>query len=246
MNGKWVRRWNAIKLQYFTVEEKLSHPFISIPLFLWEEDFQGLSTDAKLLYGLLLSRTELSRKNGWIVDGKIYVMFTIKTAMEKLYCCEQKAVALMKALERCGLIERQRKQNNQAYRIFLKQPVKIIGQPVKNEASSNENHGSEPVKITRYRDRNNRDRINQINTERKHPYGCNENVWLTDLEYQALKEEFPRDYQRRIDHLSSYMLAKNRSYSDHAAVIQRWAKEDEDKTKVAKKPNYRHSEGVSL
>ena len=248
-NERWNkrrRRRSTIKLQYFKAHEKFSCPFFSIPLFLWMDAFQGLHIEAKMLYGMLWSRTELSRKNGWHIDGNVYVVFTIKTVMEKLHCCEQKAVGLMKALKTYGLIERQRNQNNQAYRIFLKQPVEIMGQAVKNDVCDNEKQGSAAMKITRYIDRKEIDRKNQIDIDKKNIYGSNQNVFLSDTEYETLKKEFPRDYQRRIDRLSHYMLAKNRSYSDHMATIRLWADKEKETTNNAKKPDYSHSKGVSL
>ena len=37
------------------------------------------SINAKLLYGLLLNRTTLSQKSGWVSkDGDVYVIYTIK------------------------------------------------------------------------------------------------------------------------------------------------------------------------
>ena len=37
------------------------------------------SINAKLLYGLLLNRTTLSQKSGWVSeDGNVYVIYTIK------------------------------------------------------------------------------------------------------------------------------------------------------------------------
>ena len=47
--------------------------------------FASLSTDAKLLYGILLDRISLSKKNGWIdSDGYVYIIYTIAELQELL------------------------------------------------------------------------------------------------------------------------------------------------------------------
>ena len=53
--------------EYFRAEESDQFSFFRIPKALFtEKEFASLSTDAKLLYGILLDRISLSKKNGWI------------------------------------------------------------------------------------------------------------------------------------------------------------------------------------
>lgn len=60
---------------YFTKETMLP-PFVPLPRFILHAE---LSINAKLLYGLILNRTMLSRKSGWYADnGAVYVIYTIK------------------------------------------------------------------------------------------------------------------------------------------------------------------------
>ena len=48
--------------------------FYRIPKLLFtDKRFKGLSTDAKVLYGLMLDRMSLSIKNGWIDDGSMSI-----------------------------------------------------------------------------------------------------------------------------------------------------------------------------
>ena len=52
---------------YFYGKQGEQHAFYRIPKLLFTDSrFQTLSTDAKLLYGMLIDRMELSLKNGWI------------------------------------------------------------------------------------------------------------------------------------------------------------------------------------
>lgn len=55
--------------EYFRVEESEQFSFFRIPKALFtEKEFEGLSTDAKLLYGILLDRINLSKKMaGWML-----------------------------------------------------------------------------------------------------------------------------------------------------------------------------------
>ena len=51
--------------------------------------------------------------------------------------------------------------------------------------------------------------------EIQHRYGSYENVLLSDTEYGKLRQEFPGDYQMRVERLSEYMASTGRSYKNH-------------------------------
>ena len=72
--------------EYFRAEESDQFSFFRIPKALFsEKEFASLSTDAKLLYGILLDRISLSKKNGWIDgDGYVYIIYTIAELQELL------------------------------------------------------------------------------------------------------------------------------------------------------------------
>lgn len=72
------------------------YAFFRIPkLLITEPYFRRLSTDAKLLYGLMLDRMSLSMRNGWMDDdGHVYIYFTLEEACEQLCCKTDKAVKL--------------------------------------------------------------------------------------------------------------------------------------------------------
>lgn len=71
--------------------------------------FGALSIEAKLLYGMLVDRMELSQKNGWIDErGRAYIYFTIDEVKDRFHCANDKAVKLMRELDSdkgIGLIE---------------------------------------------------------------------------------------------------------------------------------------------
>ena len=79
--------------------------------------------------------------------------------------------------------------------------------------------------------------------EIQHRYGSYENVLLSDAEYGKLRQEFPRDYQMRVERLSEYMASTGRSYKNHLATIRSWAKREKPKYNPA---DYTFEEGDSL
>lgn len=85
--------------------------FIRIPGALIKgEHFKSLSTDAKVLYGLMLSRMSLSVKNGWFDNkNRPFIYYSMKAIMEDLGCANQKCTKLLRELDTAhgiGLIER--------------------------------------------------------------------------------------------------------------------------------------------
>ena len=87
--------------------------------------FKNLSTDAKLLYGLLLDRMSLSMKNGWYDEqGRVYIYYPLDEIQEALCCSHGKAVRLFAELDTgkgIGLIERIRQGQGKPARIYVKQ-----------------------------------------------------------------------------------------------------------------------------
>ena len=56
-----------MSFDYFYKDQADSYAFYKIPRVLFTDgSFRQLSTDGKVLYGLLLDRISLSSKNGWI------------------------------------------------------------------------------------------------------------------------------------------------------------------------------------
>ena len=73
-----------------------------------------LSSDTKLLYGLLLDRVSLSKKNGWVdKGGRVYVIYTLENIMLSLNCSDKTATKMMVELEEHSLIERKRRGETQ-------------------------------------------------------------------------------------------------------------------------------------
>lgn len=107
---------------YFYEEQSESYSFYRIPKMLFtEEIFEALSTDAKVLYGLLLDRISLSRDNGWMDDaGRVYVYYTIKSVKRSMRCANTKACGLLRELDEFGLIERKKQGHGKPTIIYVK------------------------------------------------------------------------------------------------------------------------------
>lgn len=108
---------------YFYGQQSEQFSFYRIPKILFSQDkFWNASTDAKLLYGILLDRMNLSAKNGWLDEaGRVYIIFTIEEIKESLGCAEKKAVKLLDELEKkAELIERKRQGLGKPNLIYVK------------------------------------------------------------------------------------------------------------------------------
>ena len=95
--------------------------FIRIPkLLLTGQKYKKLSSDAKILYGHLLDRMNLSAENGWLDDeGRVFVYCKVEEAADLINCCEKKTIAVFKELEDIELIERKRQGLNKPNLIYV-------------------------------------------------------------------------------------------------------------------------------
>ena len=111
---------------YYYGDESSQFSFYRIPRQLITGDcFKRLSTDAKLLYGLLLDRMSLSAKNGWYdKQGRVYIYYTLDEIQEDMNCGHDKATKLLVELDNgkngFGLIERVRQGQGRPTKIYVK------------------------------------------------------------------------------------------------------------------------------
>ena len=83
----------AVYLDYTNV----SFAFFKLPQFLVTDSrFWEMSSDAKVVYCVMLNRLPLSIQNGWQNNGLYYIYFSMETVMELLHCSKSKAVRVMK------------------------------------------------------------------------------------------------------------------------------------------------------
>ena len=137
---------------YFYGQQAEMFSFYRVPKVLFtDERFWNISTDAKLLYGILLDRMNLSAKNGWMDEaGRVYIIFTIDEIKGSIGCAEKKAVKLLDELERkCGLIERKRQGLGKPNLIYVKNFVdNSVDNHVEGQFLNCQNDNSGTVKNT--------------------------------------------------------------------------------------------------
>lgn len=159
----------SIKFNYYYGKEAESFSFFRIPKLLFTDSiFAKLSSDAKVLYGILLDRMNLSMKNNWIdEENKVYIIFTIEEIAEIMCCATQKATKILQELDDkkgIGLVEKKRlglgKPNILYVKNFILQEGKdkkekthiqeetINQELLKSQFKNDENHNSGNVNFT--------------------------------------------------------------------------------------------------
>ena len=136
---------------YFYGAQAEQFSFYRVPKVLFtREQFKQLSAEAKILYGIMLDKLDLSVKNKWGDEkGRVYIIYTIEQIMEDMNCADQKATKLLDELEKkCGLIERKRQGLGKPNLIFVKNFITGVEGPMMAQIQNRENHDSEAVNIT--------------------------------------------------------------------------------------------------
>ena len=100
-----------ITFEYYYGNQANQFTFYRIPKHLFVNPaFKDLSTDAKVLYGLMIDRLSLSLQNGWKdVEDRIFIYFTLVEIQELINCGHNKAVRMLAELgseKGIGLIKR--------------------------------------------------------------------------------------------------------------------------------------------
>lgn len=116
----------TISFDYFYGGQSDTFSYYRIPrLLITGQQFKGLSTDAKLLYGLLLDRMGLSARNGWYDElGRVYIYYPLDEVQTDLNCGHDKATKLLSELDTgkgIGLIERVKQGQGHPAKIYAKQ-----------------------------------------------------------------------------------------------------------------------------
>ena len=103
-----------VQLDYFYGAEADNFTFFRIPkkLFTDKRYSEVLSDGAKILYGLMLDRLQLSIRNGWFDDQhRAYIRYSVDEIGKEMDCGNQKVIKMLKELDKkqgVGLIESKR------------------------------------------------------------------------------------------------------------------------------------------
>ena len=239
---------------YMKTDTKLL-PYLPYPRFLLGA---VLTQTAKVLYAVLLDRSNLSRANGWTDEsGNIFVVFPLNKLADLVDKGPTTVKTALTELEAAGLIERRRCGNGMPNRIYVKQPDsqdidhlmdrKPATRQPENRPSDSRKIGRQmagklaPNKISNSNLKNNLSGV----SESARIFGRYGNVFLSEAEVAELQADFPTIWQEYIERLSEYMASTGKTYKSRAATIRRWAKEDRRKGKGGIS-DYSCKEGESL
>lgn len=202
-----------MKFDYMYAECSEQFAFYRIPKALFTDAFFSvLSTEAKVLYGLLLDRVSLSARNGWIdAEKRVFIIYTIEEIQEALGIGNKKSIRLLTELGKIGLIERKRQGLGRPNLIYVKNFMPtgiterhlqkcqsdISGSVTKTSAEMSIGHGI-------YTDTNHTNRSNTIHISSLS--GCDddamrmqkdyESFFKKQIEYDRILSEYPYDKER--------------------------------------------------
>lgn len=227
---------------YFTPTTPLP-VFVPLPVFIWE--LPSLSLNAKMLYALLLHRTQLSQQSGWTDGrGRVYVVYPVANMAKDLRRSERTVHYALRELEKAQLVARSRQGATLANHLYLRIPEGVrFSSPVtcKNDAPPCKDRSPDAQKLadsdlqslqTNKKEQEIKELSKKDGVRKQSPRRClgeYENVFLTDEELASIQAEFPAKTERYIQKLSTYMETSGHHYRNHAAVLRKWLREDAPK-----------------
>jgi hypothetical protein len=109
-------------IDLYKIEEVNDNRFYQVPKELFQNPCYrfNLTTDAKLVYSILLDRMELSRKNNWVDSkGYIYLLYTKENLANVMGVSESSIYKAFRQLERLELIKQERQGLNKPNKIYI-------------------------------------------------------------------------------------------------------------------------------
>lgn len=241
--------------EYITADT-IMPPFFRYPRFLLKMD---LSQTPKLLYSLLLDRSELSQKNGWQDnEGRTYIVYPVSEIAEMLDKGSTAIKAALNELDAAGLLVRERRGFSAPNRLYVKIPqVPVVQFSDHMTAIQSEKRPSDSRKSDPHKDGKptpNQLTINKLKENQLKgasgkppaPFGRYQNVLLSESEYAELKEEYPDRLERLIEEMSEFIAATGNDYVCHAAALRRWLNREKKENPKKGIPDYSYKEGESL
>lgn len=176
-------------MKYYRGLDTERYNFYRIPkVLVTDRRFRKLSSDSKMLYGIMLDRMTLySKKNNWIdQDDHAYIIFPVVEMASELECSKRKIQMLLTELESYGMIERKRIGLGQANYIYL--------------YNFFEDMEKETVKIQKEIKRESKGSKNLLTPEQWRE------KFLDQIEYQILEHDHP-EWKNFIDNIVDIMLS---------------------------------------
>lgn len=140
---------SRFRFDYYYGVEADQFSFYRIPRALIKDSrFKGVSSDAKLLYGLMLDRMAMSMRNGWLDDeNRVYIIYTLEDILEDLNCSKGTGVKILVELDTSkgiGLIERKKRGQGKPTIIYVKNFITCENVSVSESAVSESQEVQKP------------------------------------------------------------------------------------------------------
>lgn len=234
---------------YFYGTEADQFSFYRIPKALFTDSyFKDLSSDAKILYGLMLDRMSLSIKNQWFDDkNRAYIYFSIEDIMELLNCGRNKAIKSMRELDDetgIGLIEKRRQGFGKVNVIYVKtfMPEKTdekkFGEELEKFKKQTSVENEEPAEVYILNSNNtnlsdtemNDNKSNHIisvdekrcdSDNRSEDYQAYENLVKETIDYESL-EVTHHDDMRQVDEVVNLIVETVMCKNDKILIASNW------------------------
>lgn len=112
-----IKQNDLVYIQYYKIPKEL----------IKNEVFEKISIGAKLLYGVMIDRAELSIKNDWVNENdEVFIYYKLEEIMQDLGIAKQTAINYLKELENNELIEKEKKEFNKPNKYYLSSIVQKI------------------------------------------------------------------------------------------------------------------------
>ena len=107
---------------YMMANQSDQFSFVQIPRnMLTDSYFDGLSLQAKVLYGVLLDRMKMSLQNQWLDEaGHVYIVYPVNDIQDDTNLSKRKVQDCLAELESAGLVERRKQGNGKPNCIYVK------------------------------------------------------------------------------------------------------------------------------
>ena len=202
----------GLRFDYYYGIEAEQFAFYRVPrMLIKDERFKDLSSDAKLLYGLMLDRMSLSMRNGWLdEENRAYIHYTVENIMEDLGCGREKCTKILAELD-CkkgiGLIEKKRQGLGKPDLIYVKNFASVLSEVEEDELLDNEKSAANPdvstevrkSKFKKFENRNSGDSEIEIQEIRKSNDKKfeNRNSGNSETEIQEVRKSNDRKFENR-------------------------------------------------
>lgn len=121
-SGAVSRKEVIMEFNYLYGKQAEQFNFVNIPkALIKEEAFSNVSLEAKMLYGLILERMGMYKKNNWQDEaGRVYVVYPVKEIMDDMNRSENSVTKYLNELEDADLIETVQRGQGRTNIIYVK------------------------------------------------------------------------------------------------------------------------------